>query len=114
MLLGRIGRSHFFVGCNWAELCDPESKRRQSFVKSVGSKSLEGSCTWGILGLECLLLFMYFNLFSSGSIYRLEAGGEANSSVSSLITHLCVILCLHHSSLLFKLSFYFWYLMNMA
>ena len=43
---------------------------------SVGSKSLEGSSTWGRLGCEGLLSFMYSNLFSSGSIYRLEGGGE--------------------------------------
>ena len=30
----------------------------------------------GRLGLEGLLLFVYSNSFSSGSIYRLEGGGE--------------------------------------
>ena len=30
----------------------------------------------GRLGLEGLLLFMYSNLFSNGSIYHLEGGGE--------------------------------------
>ena len=30
----------------------------------------------GRLGLKGLFLFMYSNLFSSGSIYRLEGGGE--------------------------------------
>ena len=68
MLLGSIGRNHLFGGCNRAELCDPKSQRRQGFVKSVGSKSLEGSSTWGRLGLEGFLLFMYSNLFSSGLI----------------------------------------------
>ena len=68
MLLGSIGKNHLFGGCNRAELCDPKSQRRQGFVKSVGSKSLEGSSTWGRLGLEGFLLFMYFNLFSSGLI----------------------------------------------
>ena len=76
MLLGSIGRSQSFGGCNRAELHDPESYRRQGFVKSVGSKSLEGLSTWGRLGLEGLLLFMYSNLFSSGSIYHLEGGGK--------------------------------------
>ena len=37
-------------------------------MKSVNRRSLEGSSTWGRLGLEGLLLFVYFNLFSSGSI----------------------------------------------
>ena len=37
---------------------------------------LEGLSTWGRLGLEVLLLFVYFKLFSSRSIYRLEGGGE--------------------------------------
>ena len=31
-----------FGGCNWAELRDLESKRRQGLAKSVGSRSLEG------------------------------------------------------------------------
>ena len=44
--------------------------------KSVGSRSMEGSSTYGRLGLEGLLLFVYSNLFSSGSIYHLEGGGE--------------------------------------
>ena len=76
MLLGSIGRSHLFGGCNRAELRDPESLRRQGFVKSVGSRILEGSSTWDRLGLEGLLLLVYSNLFSSGSIYRLEGGTE--------------------------------------
>ena len=45
-------------------------------MKLVGSRSLEGSSTWGRLGLEGLLLFVYSNLFSSGLIYCLEGGGE--------------------------------------
>ena len=45
-------------------------------MKSVGSRSLEGSSTCDRLGLEGILLFMYFNLFSSESIYRLEGGGK--------------------------------------
>ena len=65
-----------FGGCNQVELRDPESYRRQGLAKLVGSRSLEGSSTWGRLGLEGLLLFVYSNLFSSGSIYRLEGGGE--------------------------------------
>ena len=76
MLLGNIRRSHLFGGCNRAELRDPESLRRQGFVKSVGSRSLEGSSIWSRLGLEGLLLFMYSDLFSSRSIYHLEGNKE--------------------------------------
>ena len=61
MLLGSIGKSHMFGGCNWAKLRDLESKRRQGLAKSVGSRSLEGSSTWGRLGLDDLLLFVYSN-----------------------------------------------------
>ena len=74
MLLGSIGRSHLFGGCN--QLCDSESLRRQDFVKLVGCSSLEGSSTLVRLGLEGLLLFVYSNSFSSGSIYRLKGGRE--------------------------------------
>ena len=45
-----------------------------SLAKSVGSRSLEDLSTWGKLGLEGLLLFVYSNLFSSGSIYHLDGG----------------------------------------
>ena len=54
MLLGSIGRSHLFGGCNRAELRNPKSLRRQDFVKSISSRSLEGSSTWGRLDLEGL------------------------------------------------------------
>ena len=37
---------------------------------------MDGLGALGRLGLEGLLLFVYPNLFSSGSIYRLEGGGE--------------------------------------
>ena len=37
------------------------SKRRQDSEKSVDSRSLKGSSTWGKLGLEGLLLFVYSN-----------------------------------------------------
>ena len=42
----------------------------------IGARSLEGLGTLGRLGLEGLLLFVYPNLLSSGSIYRLEGNGE--------------------------------------
>ena len=51
-------------------------RAREDKASSVGNRSLEGSSTWGRLGLEGLLLFVYSNLFSSGSIYRLEGDGE--------------------------------------
>ena len=62
-------------GCNQVELRDPGKLEKTRLVKSVDSRSLEGSSIWGRLGLEGLLLFVY-NLFSSGSIYHLEGGGE--------------------------------------
>ena len=76
MLLVSIGRSHLFGGCNQAELLDPEIERKEGLAKSAGSRSLEGLSTYGRLGLEGLLLFMYSNLFSSGLIYSLEGGEE--------------------------------------
>ena len=42
-------------------LWDLKSQIRQGFVKSVGSRILEGSSTLGRLCLEGLLLFVYFN-----------------------------------------------------
>ena len=57
-------------------LQDPESLTRHGFEKPCWSKSLKGLGTLGRLGLEGLLLFVYPNLLSSGSIYRLEGGGE--------------------------------------
>ena len=50
---------------------------------------MEGLGTLGRLGLEGLLLFVYPNLLSSGSIYRLEGGRGVFSSVSSSITYHC-------------------------
>ena len=85
-------------------LRDLESQRRQSFVKSVGSRSLDSSSTWGRLDLEGLLLFVYSN-FILQWIYlllgRRQRGFSPSSSVSSSITHRGVILCFHPSSLLF-------------
>ena len=53
-------------------------KVREDIVKLnlVGARGLEGLGASGRLGLEGLFLFMYPNLFSSGSFYRLEGGGE--------------------------------------
>ena len=42
-------------------LREPKSLRRHDSEKSVGSRSLKGSSTWGRLGFEGLLLFMYSN-----------------------------------------------------
>ena len=47
------------------------AREDKALAKSVDSRSLEGSSTWGRLGLEGLLLFVYSNLFSSESIYLL-------------------------------------------
>ena len=95
MLLESIGRSYLFGGCNRAELCDSESYRRQGFVKSIDLRSLKGSSTCGRLGLEGLLLFVYSNLFSGGSIYRFEGGGEVFCRVLrfSLQLHIAVLYC---------------------
>ena len=57
-------------------LRDLKSSTRHGSEKPCWSRSLEGLGTLGRLGLEGLLLFMYPNLLSSGSIYRLEGGGE--------------------------------------
>ena len=78
-------------------LRDLKSQRRHDPEKFVGSKSLEG-----------LLLFVYSNFilqqidFPFGGWRR---GFSPSSSVSSSITRLGVILCLHLSSLTFVLSF---------
>ena len=75
---------------------------------------MEGLSALGRLGLEGLLLFVYPNLLSSGSIYRLEGrqrGFSPSSLVSSSIRHRCVILYLHFSSL--TLVIYFYYLLFM-
>ena len=42
----------------------------------VGARNLEGLGASGRLDLECLLLLMYPNWFSSGLFYYLEGGGE--------------------------------------
>ena len=57
-------------------LRDPKSQTRHGSEKSCWSRSLEGLGTLGRLDLEGLLLFVYPNLLSSGSIYRLEGNGE--------------------------------------
>ena len=57
-------------------LRDPESQTRHSSEKPCWSRSLEGLGALSRLGLEGLLLFVYPNLLSSGSIYRLEGGIE--------------------------------------
>ena len=57
-------------------LQDLESQTRHNSDKPCWSRSLEGLGALGRLGLEGLLLFVYPNLFSSGSIYHLEGGGD--------------------------------------
>ena len=90
-------------------LRDLESQTRHGSKKPYWSKSLEGLSTLGRLGLEGFLLFVYPNLLlSSGSItaWRAAERFSQSFSVSSLITHRCVILCLHLSSLTLVLYFY--------
>ena len=57
-------------------LRDPESQRRHDFEKSIGSKSLKDSSTLGRLGLEGLLLFVYFNFILQWIDFNLEGRGE--------------------------------------
>ena len=53
-----------------------EAKEDTVKLNPVGERSLEGLGTSGRLGLEGLLLFVYPNLFFSGSFYCLEGGGK--------------------------------------
>ena len=90
-------------------LRDPESQRRQGFVKLVGSRSLEGSSTLGRRGLEGLLLFMYSNFilqWINSQLGGWRRGFSSNSLVSSSITCLGIILWLHLSFLTLVLYFY--------
>ena len=57
-------------------LWDLESWIRHGSEKLCWNRSLEGLGALGRLGLEGLLLLVYPNLLSSGSIYCLEGGGE--------------------------------------
>ena len=61
VLLGSIGRSQVLM---------------DAIVRIAGSEKLEGLGALSRLGLEGFLLFVYSNLLFSGSIYRLEGGGE--------------------------------------
>ena len=94
-------------------LRDPKNQRRQGFVKLVGSRSLEGSSTWGRLGLEGLLLFIYSNFILQW--IDLPLGGQRrgfspSSPVSFSITRFGVILWLHLSPLLLCFNFIVCYL----
>ena len=57
-------------------LWDSKSYTRHGSKKPCWSRSLKGLGAFGRLGLEGLLLFVYPNLLSNGSIYRLEGGGK--------------------------------------
>ena len=106
--LGSFGDLPKEVGEAWrmqlGVLRNPESQRRQGFIKLVGSRSLESSSTLGRLGLEGLLLFVYSNFILQWIDLPLggwRRGFLPSSLVSFLITHWRVILCLYSSSLLF-------------
>ena len=75
MLLGSIGSSQTLVDVI-GRIARSKKLDKTRFEKPCWSKSLEGLGTLGRLGLEGLLLFVYRNLLSSESIYRLEGGGE--------------------------------------
>ena len=85
-----------------------EGQRRQDSKKFVVSRTLKGLSTWGRLGLEgfCYSCAQLYSLVDQFGLGRSRRGFSLSSSVSSLITRLGVILCLHLSSLLLKLSFY--------
>ena len=79
-------------------------------MKPVGSRNLEGSSTLDRLGLEGLFVILVLQLYSLVDQFRfggLQRGFLPSASVSSSITHLGVILCLHLSSLFFKLYIYY-------
>ena len=78
-------------------------------MKPIGNKNLEGSSTLGRLDLEGLFLINVLQLYSLVDQFWFggpQRGFSSSASVSSSITHLDVILCLHISSLLFKLYIY--------
>ena len=78
-------------------------------MKPIGNKNLEGSSTLGRLDLEGLFLINVLQLYSLVDQFWLgepQRDFSLSTSVSSLITCLGVILCLHLSSLLFKLYIY--------
>ena len=57
-------------------LRDPKSQRRHDSEKSVGSRNLEGSSTWGRLNLEGFLLFVYSNFILQWIHFNLEGHRE--------------------------------------
>ena len=78
-------------------------------MNSIGSWNLEGSSTLGRFGLESVFDIIVLQLYSLVDSFWLEGpqrGFLLSTSVSSLITHLDVILYLYLSSLLFKLYLY--------
>ena len=70
--------------------------KRHGSKKPCWSRSLEGLGTLGRLGLKGLLLFVYPNLLSSRSIYRLEGCGEVFRRVLwfPLRYHIAVLSCI--------------------
>ena len=95
---------------------------KKIYINKIISKNCKSDTFFAWKGKEnCLthfLLFVYSNLtYSLVDWFWLggsRKGFSSSSSVSSSITRLGVILCLHFSSLLFKLSFYCQLWMDMA
>ena len=65
-------------------------------------------------GSFVIRVFQLYSLMDRFRFGGLQRGFLLSSSFSSLITHFGVILCLHISSLLFKLYFYCSLWLNMA
>ena len=83
-------------------------------MKPVGSRNLNGSSTLDSLGLEGLYVIHILQLYSLVDQFWLgepQRDFSLSTSVSFSVTRLSVILCLHLSSLLFKL--YICYLLYM-
>ena len=75
MLLDSIGRRQALANAIRCITGSGELDKHSS-EKPCWSRSLKGLGALGRLGLEGLLLFMYPNLLSSGSIYCLEGDEE--------------------------------------
>ena len=77
-------------------LRDLKSQRKHDSEKSIGSRSLKGSSTFGRLGLEGLLLFVYSNFILQWINYCLEGGGKVFHQVLQfpLRQHVLILSCI--------------------